>query len=248
MTTSLQATGPACPQHVAIIMDGNGRWARARGLPRTMGHRAGVDAVRRTVEAAGHAGVRYLTLFGFSTENWRRPQREVRDLLGLIRIYLRAELGNLIDNRVRLRIIGNRDRLPASLVRDFDLAERRTADLDAMTLTIAIDYGGRDEIVRAARTIAAAAKAGAVEPEAITEESIAAHLFAPDLPDVDLLIRTSGEARLSNFLLWRLAYAELVFVDTLWPDFGAESLERAIDAYHARDRRFGAIPVGAAIG
>ncbi len=248
MTTSLQPNGPVSPHHVAIIMDGNGRWAQTRGLPRTMGHRAGVDAVRRTVEAAGHAGVRYLTLFGFSTENWRRPQREVRDLLGLIRIYLRAELGTLIDNRIRLRIIGNRDRLPASLVRDFDLAERRTADLDAMTLTVAIDYGGRDEIVRAVKAIAAAARSGAVEPEAITEATIAGHLFAPDIPDVDLLIRTSGEARLSNFLLWRLAYAELVFVDTLWPDFGAESLDQAIDAYHARDRRFGAIPVGAAIG
>lgn len=213
-----------------------------------MGHRAGVDAVRRTVEAAGNAGVRYLTLFGFSTENWRRPEREVRDLLGLIRIYLRAELASLVENRIRLRVIGRRDRLPTSLVRDIETAERRTEPFDRLTLTVAIDYGGRDEILRATQAIARAAQLGHLDPSAIDETAISDQLYAPDLPDVDLLIRSSGEARLSNFLLWRLAYAELVFVDTLWPDFGAESLQSAMAAFQTRDRRFGAIPVGAAIG
>jgi undecaprenyl diphosphate synthase len=217
----------APPQHIAIIMDGNGRWAQARGLPRIAGHRRGAEAVRRTVAAAGDLGVPYLTLFGFSSENWKRPLSEVDDLMGLLRHYLRGEIAELHKNGVRLRVIGDKGRLSADIVALIDNAEALTRDNRGVNLTIALSYGGRAEIVTAARAIAGKVAAGRLAPEAIDEDLIAAHLFTADLPDPDLLIRTSGEQRISNFLLWQCAYAELVFTKTLWPDYGRADLEQA---------------------
>jgi undecaprenyl diphosphate synthase len=227
------------PRHIAIIMDGNGRWAQARGLPRIAGHRRGADAVRRTVEAAGELGVPYLTLFGFSSENWKRPHDEVDDLMGLLRHYLRGEIAELHRNGVRLRVIGDRARLSADIVALIDNAEALTRDNHAVNLTVALSYGGRAEIVAAARAVAAKAVAGKLAAEAIDEDLIAAHLFTADLPDPDLLIRTSGEQRISNFLLWQCAYAELIFTKTLWPDFGRADLEQAITEFGGRERRYG---------
>jgi undecaprenyl diphosphate synthase len=231
---------PAPPVHVAIIMDGNGRWAKARGLARIAGHRRGADAVRRTVRAATELGVGYLTLFGFSSENWRRPPTEVEDLMGLLRLYLRSEIAELHQNGVRVRVIGQRERLSTDIRAMIENAERLTADNTALQLTIALSYGGRDEIVHAARDIAKDVIAGRLPPEAIDEEAFEGYLLTRDLPDPDLLIRTSGEKRVSNFLLWQTAYSELVFVDTLWPDFGKDELVLAIQEYHGRERRFGA--------
>jgi undecaprenyl diphosphate synthase len=225
------------PRHIAIIMDGNGRWAQARGLPRIAGHRRGAEAVRRTLTAASEIGVPYLTLFGFSSENWKRPLNEVDDLMGLLRHYLRGEIAELHRNGVRLRVIGDKGRLAADIVALIDNAERLTRD--SVNLTIALSYGGRAEIAAAVRTIAAEAKAGRLELDAIGEELIARHLFTADLPDPDLLIRTSGEQRMSNFLLWQCAYAELVFTKTLWPDFGRSDVEQAIVDYCCRERRYG---------
>jgi len=227
------------PRHIAIIMDGNGRWAKARGLPRIAGHRRGADAVRRTLEAAGELGVPYLTLFGFSSENWKRPHDEVDDLMGLLRHYLRGEIAELHRNGVRLRVIGDRGRLSADIVALIENAEALTRDNQSINLTVALSYGGRAEIVAAARAVAAKAAAGRLAPEAIDEALIAAHLFTADLPDPDLLIRTSGEQRISNFLLWQCAYAELVFTKTLWPDFGRADLEQAITEFSGRERRYG---------
>jgi len=227
------------PRHIAIIMDGNGRWAKARGLPRIAGHRRGADAVRRTLEAAGELGVPYLTLFGFSSENWKRPHDEVDDLMGLLRHYLRGEIAELHRNGVRLRVIGDRGRLSADIVALIENAEALTRDNQSINLTVALSYGGRAEIVAAARAVAAKAAAGRLAPEAIDEALIAAHLFTADLPDPDLLIRTSGEQRISNFLLWQCAYAELVFTKTLWPDFGRAELEQAITEFSGRERRYG---------
>jgi undecaprenyl diphosphate synthase len=227
------------PRHIAIIMDGNGRWAQARGLPRIAGHRRGADAVRRTLEAAGELGVPYLTLFGFSSENWKRPHDEVDDLMGLLRHYLRGEIAELHRNGVRLRVIGDRARLSTDIVALIENAEALTRDNRAINLTVALSYGGRAEIVAAARVVATEAAAGRLAPEAINEDSIAAHLFTADLPDPDLLIRTSGEQRISNFLLWQCAYAELVFTKTLWPDFGRADLEHAITEFGGRERRYG---------
>jgi undecaprenyl diphosphate synthase len=227
------------PRHIAIIMDGNGRWAQARGLPRIAGHRRGAEAVRRTLTAASEIGVPYLTLFGFSSENWKRPLNEVDDLMGLLRHYLRGEIAELHRNGVRLRVIGDKGRLAADIVALIDNAERLTRDNGSVNLTIALSYGGRAEIAAAVRTIAAEAKAGRLELDAIGEELIARHLFTADLPDPDLLIRTSGEQRMSNFLLWQCAYAELVFTKTLWPDFGRSDLEQAIVDYCCRERRYG---------
>ena len=228
------------PAHVAVIMDGNGRWAKARGLPRTAGHKKGVDAVRRTVEAAGDLGIGYLTIFSFSSENWRRPEEEVTDLMQLLRFYLRSEIADLHRNGVRLRVIGDRARLSEDINRLIDNAESLTRDNRKLTLVVALSYGSRQEIALAARRLAEEVKAGTLDPQAIDEELFASRLFTADIPDPDLIVRTSGEKRISNFLLWQAAYAELVFVDTLWPDFTKRDLEAAIEEFHRRERRFGA--------
>jgi undecaprenyl diphosphate synthase len=228
------------PRHIAIIMDGNGRWAKARGLPRIAGHRRGAEALRRTLIAASELGIPYLTLFGFSSENWKRPQDEVGELMGLLRHYLRGEIAELHKNGVRLRVIGEIGRLSADLITLIANAEALTRDNAGINLTVALSYGGRAEIVAATRAIAAKAAEGSLAVEAVDEDLIAEHLFTADLPDPDLLIRTSGEQRISNFLLWQCAYAELVFTKTLWPDFGRGDLEHAIADYCGRERRYGA--------
>lgn len=230
----------ALPRHIAIIMDGNGRWAQARGLPRIAGHRRGAEAVRRTLTAASELGVPYLTLFGFSSENWKRPLTEVDDLMGLLRHYLRGEIAELHRNRVRLRVIGERGRLAPDIVTLIENAEQLTRENTGVNLTIALSYGGRAEIIAAVRVLAEKAAAGKLALEAIDEAVFARHLFTANIPDPDLLIRTSGEQRISNFLLWQCAYAELVFTKTLWPDFGRVDLEQAIADYGGRERRYGA--------
>ena len=230
----------ALPRHIAIIMDGNGRWAQARGLPRIAGHRQGAEAVRRTVRAAGELGIPYLTLFGFSSENWKRPIEEVGDLMGLLRHYLRGEIAELHKNGVRLRVIGDLARLAPDIVTLIVNAEALTRDNPGVNLTIALSYGGRAEIVAAVRAIAAKAANGGLAPEAIDETAISRHLFTDGMPDPDLLIRTSGEQRISNFLLWQCAYSELVFTKTLWPDFGQADLVQAIADFGCRERRYGA--------
>jgi undecaprenyl diphosphate synthase len=226
------------PLHVAIIMDGNGRWATARGLPRVAGHREGAKAVRRTVEAAIAQGVRYLTLFAFSSENWRRPPGEVADLTFLLKHYLRSELNEMHAQGVCLKIIGERERFGPNLTGELAAAEARTAQNDKLTLVMALSYGGRADIVAAARKAIAAGMA----PEALTEQNFAALLATGGIPDPDLLIRTSGEVRISNFLLWQTAYSELLFTDVLWPDFDAAAFAAALDEYATRERRFGARP------
>ena len=230
---------PPVPLHVAVIMDGNGRWARARGLPRTAGHRRGAEAAREIVETAADMGVSYLTLFGFSAENWSRPETEVRDLMGLLRLYLRNEIGSLHRNGVRLRVVGERSRLAPDIVSLIEDAEAKTVDNGRLTLVIALNYGGRQEIVTTARRLAEKVRAGALDPEAIGEDLFSDHLFTAGIPDPDLLIRTSGEQRVSNFLLWQLAYTEFVFVDTLWPDFSRKEFEFAVREFQGRERRFG---------
>ena len=231
--------GAGVPRHVAIIMDGNGRWAKARHLPRVAGHRRGADAVRNTVRAAGDLGIEVLTLYAFSSENWRRPADEVADLMGLLRHYLRGEIDELARNGVRLRIIGDYSRFAPDLIEMLDGAIARTSVNDKMTLVIALNYGAQDEIVRAVRALAIAVRDGAIDPAAIDEAAIEARLDTSDLPPLDLMIRTSGEKRLSNFLLWQAAYSELAFVDTLWPDFGHDALASAVAEYGTRERRFG---------
>ena len=230
----------SAPTHVAIIMDGNGRWARARGLPRTIGHRYGAEAVRRTVKAATDLGISYLTLFGFSSENWKRPVSEVTDLMGLLRRYLQSEIAELHKNGVRLRIIGEREGLAPDIVTLIENAESSTAANTGLNLTIALNYGSRREIVLAARALAAEAAAGKLDPQAIDETMFATRLATAGVPDPDLLIRTSGEQRVSNFLLWQSAYTELVFLDILWPDFGAQHLDDAVREFNRRERRYGA--------
>ncbi|MCH8038344.1 MAG: isoprenyl transferase [Proteobacteria bacterium] len=228
------------PTHVAIIMDGNGRWARARGLPRAAGHRQGSEAVRRTVAGAIELGISYLTLYGFSSENWKRPVSEVEDLMGLLRRYLQAEIAELHKKGIRLRVIGERSRLPRDIVRLIDDAETQTAGMDRLNLVMAISYGGRQDIAAAARRLAEEAAAGRLDPSAIDTRHVADALSTRGIPDPDLVIRTSGEKRISNFLLWQSAYSELVFVDKLWPDFGKEDLADAIREFQQRDRRYGA--------
>jgi undecaprenyl diphosphate synthase len=227
------------PRHVAIIMDGNGRWAAERRLPRIEGHRRGVEAVRRTVEAAGDLGITHLTLFSFSSENWSRPAEEIRDLFGLLRRFIRRDLADLHKNGVRIRIIGSRADLDNDIQRILDDAVELTKENSALNLTIAFNYGSRNEIARAATRIAEDVKAGVLTPEDITEELFGSYLDTDGLPDPDLLIRTSGELRLSNFLLWQLAYTEFVFVDTYWPDFNKTHFEEAIAEFQRRNRRFG---------
>jgi len=231
----------APPKHVAIIMDGNGRWAKARGLPRLIGHRQGVEAVRRTIRASLDLGVSYLTLFGFSTENWSRPADEVSALMNLLRFYLRKEIADLHREGARVRVIGQRDRLPSVIVKLIEHAESLTANNTRLNLTVALSYGGRGELVSAARSIAERVRAGTLDPAAIDESCFAGHLFAPELPDADIVIRTSGEKRISNFLLWQAAYSELIFTDRPWPDFSKADLEDAIREFHGRERRFGTI-------
>jgi undecaprenyl diphosphate synthase len=227
------------PRHVAIIMDGNGRWAAARGLPRVAGHREGAKAVRRTVEAAIEQGVRYLTLFAFSSENWLRPPDEVSDLTFLMKHYLRSELDEMHQQGVQLRIIGERERFGPNMTAELEAAERRTAGNSRLTLVMALSYGGRADIVAAARKAIAAG----IAPEALTEETFSGFLATDGIPDPDLLIRTSGERRISNFLLWQAAYSEMLFTPVLWPDFTARDFAAALEDYATRERRFGARPV-----
>ena len=233
-------SGAVPPQHIAIIMDGNGRWAQAKGLTRTAGHKRGAEAVHRAVEGAVEEGIRYLTLFGFSSENWKRPAQEVRDLMGLLRFYLKSEIKKLNNEGIRLRIIGDRHRLEPDIVTLITEAEERTADNLRLDLTIALSYGSRAEIVLASQKIAEQVAAGNITPGDVSEELISSHLYTRGIPDPDLLIRTSGEHRISNFLLWQLAYTELVFIDKRWPDFNKEDFRIAISEFQSRERRFGA--------
>lgn len=226
--------------HVGIIMDGNGRWAAARGLPRTMGHRAGMEALNRTLQACRKLPISHLTIYSFSSENWRRPLEEVQELMGLLRFYLRSELANLHRENIRLRVIGERAMLAPDIIAMIDHAEQLTAKNTGYTLNVALSYGSRQEITAAARSLAQQVAAGTLRPDAIDEAALGAALYTHDTPDVDLIIRTSGEQRLSNFLLWQAAYAEFVFTDVLWPDFGAPELRQALAAFYKRERRYGA--------
>ncbi len=232
---------PDVPRHVAIIMDGNGRWAAARGLPRAEGHRRGVEALRSTVRAAGELGIRYLTIFSFSSENWLRPKSEVEYLLGLLRRFIRHDLAELHSNNVRVRIIGEREGLATDIRHLLEEAEQLTRNNDGLDLIVAFNYGARQEMARAARRMAEKVARGEIKPEEITAELMARHLDSPDLADPDLIIRTSGEQRLSNFLLWQAAYSELVFLPIYWPDFDRATLEQALEEYRRRERRFGGL-------
>jgi undecaprenyl diphosphate synthase len=229
----------APPTHVAIIMDGNGRWAKARGLPRIMGHRKGAEAVRRAIQAASDCGVSYLTLFGFSSENWNRPEDEVGELMRLLRFYLQSETADLHAKGVRIRVIGDRTKFGKETVDLIEFAENQTRDNTNLTLVLALSYGGRQEITAAVRAIAEDVVRGALTLDKISEDLVSNYLLTRDIPDPDLLIRTSGEQRISNFLLWQSAYTELVFVDRLWPDFQEKDLQAAIDVFNARERRYG---------
>jgi undecaprenyl diphosphate synthase len=231
----------AVPRHVAIIMDGNGRWAAARSLPRGEGHRRGVEALRRTVRAAGDLGIAYLTIFSFSAENWSRPPSEIHELMALLRRFIRNDLADLHRHGVRVRVIGERENLDIDIRRLLDEAEELTKENDRLVLVVAFNYGARQEIARAAQRMAAAVAAGDLALHAVTADKLARYLDAPDLPDPDLIIRTSGEQRLSNFLLWQAAYSELVFVPTYWPDFDRAALEGAITEFRRRERRFGGL-------
>jgi len=241
MPTAVSSTAFAVPRHVAIIMDGNGRWAAARGLPRSEGHRRGVEALRRTVRAAGEMGIDVLTIFSFSSENWSRPPAEVRDLMGLLRRFIRHDLADLHRNNVRVRVIGDREGLAPDIRRLLEEAEGLTRGNDGLIVVVAFNYGARQEIARAAQRVAAEVVEGRLPIEAVTADVLGQHLDAADLPDPDLIIRTSGEQRLSNFLLWQAAYSELVFVPTYWPDFDQAALEGAIAEYRRRERRFGGL-------
>ena len=237
----LPQTTAGLPRHVAIIMDGNGRWARKRLLPREAGHVAGVNAVREVVRAASDMALSNLTLFAFSSENWKRPKTEVGALMGLFRAYFRSDLDELVVRGVRVRIIGSRSRVSTDIHRMIEDAENRTVHNKGLNLTFAFDYGGQEEIANASRELARAAKEGRLDPETITTTLFATRLFTSALPEPDLVIRTSGEHRLSNFLLWQSAYAELSFVDTLWPDFTKEIFFECLEEYAQRERRFGAV-------
>jgi len=233
--------GYKVPRHVAIIMDGNGRWAAARGLPRVAGHRRGVEAVRRTVRAAIDIGIEYLTIFSFSAENWSRPAVEIGELMGLLRRFIRNDLADLHKSNVRVRVIGERGGLESDIARLLTEAEELTRAHDGLTLVVAFNYGARQEITRAMRRIAEAVAAGTLKTGDITPDTVGRYLDDPELPDPDLIIRTSGEQRLSNFLLWQSAYSEFVFVPTYWPDFDRAALEAAIREYQQRERRFGGL-------
>ncbi|WP_240484520.1 isoprenyl transferase [Pseudoponticoccus marisrubri] len=241
MTAPREFTGG--PRHIAIIMDGNGRWATQRRRPRLFGHHAGARRVREVVEACPELGVKYLTIFAFSTENWKRTQVEVAGLMSLFRRYIMKEMQAFVKENVRVRFIGDRPRLDAKLRGLMDEAEALTAHCTGTNLTIALNYGGRDEVARATQRLAQDVAAGRLDPADVNEETLPRYLDTHVLPDPDLVIRTSGEARISNFLLWQSAYAEYEFVDTLWPDFSKDELRRLVEAYGGRERRFGAVPV-----
>ncbi len=246
-TTAVQpgafaSDGGCVPRHVAIIMDGNGRWAAARGLPRVAGHRAGAQAVRRSIEAAIGHGVGWLTLYAFSSENWARPEAEVTALTGLLRHYLRHEVAELHAEGVRMRVIGERQRFDENLRHELLRAETLTAGNTRLNLTVALSYGGRSELVAAARSIAEAVRGGVLEPDSVDETTLERFLFTAGMPDPDLVIRTSGECRLSNFLLWQSAYAELAFPDVMWPDFAEPHFASALAEFARRERRFGVRP------
>jgi undecaprenyl diphosphate synthase len=232
---------PVKPRHIAIIMDGNGRWAEQRGLPRFEGHRRGVEAVREAVKSARTLDVPYLTLFSFSSENWSRPKSEILDLMGLMRRFIQRDLAELHQANVRVRIIGEREGLDADIVKMLDESEALTRDNTGLTLTVAFNYGSRAEIVRAARRIATQVERGEIKAADVCGDLVSASLDTAGIPDPDLFIRTSGEQRLSNFLLWQLAYAELVFIDTFWPDFNRGHMEAAIASFQSRERRFGGL-------
>ena len=229
------------PAHVAIIMDGNGRWAKKRGLPRTMGHAQGAKVVEQILEDADHMGIRYLTVYAFSTENWTRPGTEVKALMNLLRTYMKTSLAKCAKNNVRIRVIGDKTRLDPDLQDSIRTLEEATKNNTGIGFQIAINYGSRDEIARAVRKIAQKTAAGELRPEDITEETISDALDTAGIPNPDLLIRTCGEERLSNFLMWQLSYSEMYFTDTAWPDFTKEELEKAVDAYNHRERRFGGL-------
>lgn len=236
-----EQTGEGAPTHVAIIMDGNGRWAAQRGLPRFEGHRRGVEAIRRAVRTAGDLGIRYLTVYSFSAENWRRPAQEVSDLMGLLKRFVRHDLADLHANNIRVRIIGEREGLASDIRVLLDEAEQLTRSNTGLTLVIAFNYGGRQEIVGAIRALARQVKAGTLDPEAINLEVVEAALDTHGIPDPDLVIRTSGEQRVSNFLTWQTAYSEFVFVPAFWPDFDDAIFRAAIEEFNRRDRRFGGL-------
>ena len=227
------------PVHVAIIMDGNGRWAKARGLPRSAGHKRGAESVRKSVKGAISSGVSYLTLFGFSSENWKRPPDEIHDLMGLLRLYLKSEINELHKEGVRLLIIGDRENLDKDIIKLIQSSEEMTQNNTRLTLIIALSYGGRAEILHAAKQIAKDIAQGDLQISNIDEDALSERLFTKDIPDPDLLIRTSGEQRLSNFLLWQCAYTEFIFIDTLWPDFAEVDFENAIKVFQNRERRYG---------
>ena len=230
------------PRHVAIIMDGNGRWAKAKRLPRKVGHQRGVDAVRKLVRSIEDLGIKYLTLYGFSSENWSRPEAEVNDLMGLLRLYIRSDLKELNENNVCIKVIGERQSLAPDLIDLIDDAERTTEDNTGLNLVIAFNYGGRDEIAGAARKLAQEVRDGSLALEDVTPALLTDRLYTATIPDPDLVIRTSGEQRLSNFLTWQSAYSEFVFIPTLWPDFTKQDLIACIAEYHGRERRFGGRP------
>mgnify|MGYP005840081555 CR=1 FL=1 len=241
-STQTLAAEPAplrIPRHLAIIMDGNGRWARAHGVPRAIGHRNGVEAVRRAVRGCLDYGIEVLTLYAFSSENWKRPVDEINDLMALLRLFLKREINSLDRNGVRVRVLGDMSRLSEDIQHLISNAVERTRANNALTLVVALNYGARTEMVTACRHLAARAARGEIDPDEIDDAMLTRHLQLPDLPDPDLIIRTSGEQRLSNFLLWQCAYAELLFIDTLWPDFDETALEFALRDYSRRERRFG---------
>lgn len=227
------------PAHVAIIMDGNGRWAKSRGLPRTAGHKKGAEALRNLLVECQDMGIRYLTIYAFSSENWNRPQTEVSDLMQLLRFYLEKELRTLIKHGIRLKVIGDLSQVEPSIRKQIATAEEKSAHSDRFQLTVALSYGARNELAQATRCIAEKVKSGELNTEDITEETISAHLYTAALPDPDLLIRTGGEQRLSNFLLWQQAYTELFFTPVYWPDFGIEHFKQALEEYAKRERRYG---------
>ena len=254
MAASMPTKGPSSPPpetsdkdgsnlHVAIIMDGNGRWAKARGLPRSFGHRAGVQALKRTVEAAPDCGIARLTVFGFSTENWRRPVQEVSELMGLLKTYVNSDLDRLAKEGVNVRVLGRRTGLTPDILEVIERAETRTAHNQRFRLQVAFNYGGRADIVDAARRFAEAVQAGKATPDDLTEETFAAGLSTGQDPPPDLIVRTSGERRISNFLLWEAAYAEFVFQDVFWPEYGSVELKAAVEEYHRRNRRYGGADV-----
>jgi len=229
------------PTHIAIIMDGNGRWAKSRGLPRTAGHKKGAETVEEVLETCSHLGVKYLTLYAFSAENWQRPAIEVNALMGLLQIFLKRKINKLQKNDVRLRTIGRTEQLPSAAKKILEKSIEATAENKGITLNLALSYGGREEIIDATRQIAHKVANGELDPETIDHDCIQKHLYAPDIPDPDLLIRTSGEIRLSNFLLWQLSYTEMVLIEKFWPEFEGNDLEKAVEIYQSRHRRYGTV-------